>query len=65
MLGVAALICAAGFAAVGMMAGAAMPSGPLPLYGLAAFCGLIGMACVSTGAQPVTLRLLGLTVLVA
>jgi hypothetical protein len=60
-LAIVTILCAAGFAAVGILA-PELPSGPWPCYGLAAFCGLIALACLARSSRPVALRIIGAVV---
>lgn len=59
VLGIFVLLVGAGFIALGWFSGALMPRGPLPMYGLGAFCGVIGAACLIQGSRAVTLRIIG------
>jgi hypothetical protein len=61
-IGIVALICAFSFVLLGATVGAALPNGPAPLYALAAFCGLIALACLAKDSRPLSIRLLGATV---
>jgi hypothetical protein len=58
-LAIVTILCAAGFAVVGSYLGPELPAGPWPFYGLAAFCGLIALACLARGSRPVALRIIG------
>lgn len=64
-LAIATILSAAGFAVIGIVFGPELPSGPWPFYGLAAFCGLIALACLVRGSRPMTLRIIGAVVFLA
>ncbi|CAN5899520.1 hypothetical protein BH23PLA1_BH23PLA1_41020 [soil metagenome] len=65
VLAVFVLICAACFAAIGMISGDLLAAGAWPFYGLAVFCVVIALACLSRSSRPVTLRLIGLVIFLA
>jgi hypothetical protein len=58
-LGSVTFLIGACFVATGIAADADLPSGPLPLYVIGGFCGIIALACFSRRSRPVTLRILG------
>jgi FtsH-binding integral membrane protein len=60
-IGVVAIIAAIGFLNSAMNP-ASVKAAPIVFYGLAAFCGVIAIACFSHKAHPVTLRIIGGTV---
>lgn len=59
LLGVVFAGSALFFVWFGLANGAMMPNGAVPFYGLAAFCGVVALACLVQGSRPVALRIIG------
>ena len=64
LLGIATILSAIGFVAIGIVLGPELPLGATPFYLLATFCILISMACFTPSTRPVALRIIGLVVFV-
>jgi hypothetical protein len=64
LLGVACLVIAIGFAAVGALYGTIMLKGPLPMYAAGVFSALVSLACFSPQSRPVALRFISITVFI-
>src|SRR5438552_3001935 len=58
-LAVVGSLFAVAFAALGALYGEHFPKGRAPFYGLAVFCELIALACLSARSRPVAVRMIG------
>jgi hypothetical protein len=64
-LAIACTLIAASFAVLATFYGDELEKARLPIYGLAAFCALIPLACLVPQTRPVTVRLIGGVVFVS
>jgi hypothetical protein len=61
-IGITALACCIGFVYVGISLGPQCPYGATPFNVIAAFCGILSLACLVKSSRALTLRLLGAAV---
>jgi hypothetical protein len=61
-IGVVSAFAAVCFVLIGLFLGPELPNGPWPFYGLAAFWGIVAVACLVPRSKPLAVRLIGAAV---